>query len=373
MDWKAQIGSALGADLDNDVLEELAQHAAATYAAARAEGCDARQGEHRVAVQIQAWAVDPAIRRRRPKREPAIEPPAGSASAASAVLQDTRYAWRLLRRQPAYAALVIATMALGIAATTVIGSVAYGVLLKPLPWADAPRLVRLYENRQGSTRRFRPLMTNAAFIEWRKAHDTLDDLGAWSIENGTVAGTPERLKIAAITPGLLPILGVSPALGRAFAPGEEAPGHAPVMLLSHGLWQQRYGGRPEAIGQTIRFETGAPYTIIGVMPAGFAFPDTTTRAWVPFHVRPVVTPGIEGKKPFCCVYLLEVNDSEPIVRPWKPPRKPMKRPRPLTARASLSAASTASVPLWQKKLIAGSPTGLNEAIFSPSAIWFSCQ
>jgi predicted permease len=294
MDWKAQIRSALGPSLDDDVLEELAQHAAATYAAARAEGCDATQGEHRVAVQIQAWAADPAIRRRRPKREPAIEPPAGSASAASAVLQDTRYAWRLLRRQPAYAALVIATMALGIAATTVIGSVAYGVLLKPLPWADAPRLVRLYENRQGSTRRFRPLMTNAAFIEWRKAHDTLDDLGAWSIENGTVAGTPERLKIAAITPGLLPILGVSPALGRAFAPGEEAPGHAPVMLLSHGLWQQRYGGRPEAIGQTIRFETGAPYTIIGVMPAGFAFPDTTTRAWVPFHVRPVVTPGIEG-------------------------------------------------------------------------------
>ena len=192
MDWKKQIRSALGPAIDDDVLEELAQHAAATYASARAEGCDAAQAEARVALQIQAWAADPAIGRRRPKREAAIEPPAGSASPFGAIAQDTRYAWRLLRRQPAYAALVIATMALGIAATTVIGSVAYGVLLKPLPWADAPRLVRLYENRQGSTRRFRPLMTNAAFLEWRKAHDTLDDLGAWSIENSIIAGTPDQ-------------------------------------------------------------------------------------------------------------------------------------------------------------------------------------
>jgi putative ABC transport system permease protein len=221
MDWKAQIRSALGPAIDEDILEELAQHAAATYASARAEGADLAEAERRVALQIQAWAAAPAIQRRRPKREPAIEPPSGSAPPFASIAQDTRYAWRLLRRQPAYAALVIATMALGIAATTVLGSVAYGVLLKPLPWADAPRLVRLYETRQGSTRRFRPLMTNAAFIEWRKAHDTLDDLGAWSIENGTVAGTPERIKIASITPSLLSILGVSPALGRAFAPGEE--------------------------------------------------------------------------------------------------------------------------------------------------------
>src|SRR5258705_2746462 len=106
MNWKGQIRSALGPAMDEDVLEELAQHAAATYASARAEGCDAAQAEGRVAVQIRAWVADPAIRRRRPKREPAIEPPSGSASAAAAVLQDTRYAWRLLRRQPAYAALV---------------------------------------------------------------------------------------------------------------------------------------------------------------------------------------------------------------------------------------------------------------------------
>src|SRR6266540_1575598 len=96
MDWKTQIRSARGPASDEGVLEELAQHAAATYAAARAEDCDATQAEDRVAQQIQAWAADPLILRRRPKRVPAIEPPAGSASPLAAIGQDTRYAWRLL-------------------------------------------------------------------------------------------------------------------------------------------------------------------------------------------------------------------------------------------------------------------------------------
>ena len=197
MDWHTRIKSAIGPAVDDGVLEELAQRAAATYASARAEGCESAEAERRVAEQIRAWAENPVLRRRRPARDLAIEPPAGSASPIGAIAQDTRYAWRLLRRQPAYAALVIATMALGVAATTVLGSVAYGVLLKPLPWADAPRLVRLYENRQGSTRRFRPMMTNAVYSEWRDASSTLDALGAWSVESVTLAGgeTPERIGI----------------------------------------------------------------------------------------------------------------------------------------------------------------------------------
>src|SRR5204862_7333080 len=120
-------------------------------------------------LRIQACTRYPELLEHRPRRALAIVPPAGSSGLPASILQDTRYALRLMRRQPAYAALVIATMALGIAATTVLGSVTYGVLLKPLPWAGAPRLVRLYENRQGSTRRWRPLMTNATYAEWRAA------------------------------------------------------------------------------------------------------------------------------------------------------------------------------------------------------------
>jgi putative ABC transport system permease protein len=297
MDWKAQIRSALGAGLDDDVLEELAQHAAATYAAARAEGCDAAQGEHRVAVQIQAWAADPAIRRR-PKREPAIEPPAGSASAASAVLQDTRYAWRLLRRQPAYAALVIATMALGIAATTVIGSVAYGVLLKPLPWADAPRLVRLYETRQGSTRRFGPIMTNGSFLAWRDSPSaTVEALGAWSARSATLSGSGEaqQLRVAGITPGLFEMLGRRPAIGRLFDAGDEQSGRPFIAIVSYGMWQQRFGGRADIVGQTLRLD-GTSRTIVGVMPAPFSFPDRDTRAWLPLLISPMAVPGQPGRR-----------------------------------------------------------------------------
>jgi predicted permease len=295
MDWKAQIKSAIGPTADDEVLEELAQHAAATYASARAEGCDTAEAARRVAEQIRAWAANPALLGRRPKRDAAIEPPAGSASSIAAVAQDTRYAWRLLRRQPAYAALVIATMALGIAATTVLGSVAYGVLLKPLPWADAPRLVRLYENRQGSTRRFRPMMTNGTYLPWRDASSTLDAIGGWTIDRMVMPGngTTERIGIGYVTPSLFPMLRAEPALGRTFTPGEEEPSHPPAVVLSFGLWQERFGGRPDTLGQTLRLDD-TTYTVVGVMPASFMFPDRDTRAWVPFRIQPVTTPGQDG-------------------------------------------------------------------------------
>ena len=91
---------------------------------------------------------------------------------------DLRYAARLLLRQPGYAVVVILTMALGIGATTTLFSVTYGVLLKPLPWPDADRLVRLYETRQGSTQRFRPRMTNATYLAWRDQPSTIETIAA---------------------------------------------------------------------------------------------------------------------------------------------------------------------------------------------------
>src|SRR5436190_1218518 len=245
MNWKTQIKAALGPGIDEDVLEELAQHAAATYASARADGGDAADAQRRVTQQIHAWAANPALLRRRPKHDVAVVPPAGSASPLAAIAQDTRYAWRLLRRQPAYAALVVATMALGIAATTVLGSVAYGVLLKPLPWADAPRLVRLYENRQGSTRRFRPMMTNGTYLPWRDASSTLDAIGGWTVDRVVMPGqgTTGRIGIGYVTPSLLPMLRAEPALGPAFPPGEDDPSRPPAIVLAHGAGPRRAGSR----------------------------------------------------------------------------------------------------------------------------------
>ena len=309
MNWKQRIEEAFSSHKpDDDVLEELAQHAAAAYAAARAEGANAAEAELRVAQQIDAWAADPALLRRRPKREPAVVPPGGSRRGLASVMQDTRYAWRLLRRQPAYAALLIATMALGIAATTVLGSVAYGVLLKPLPWADAPRLVRLFETRQGSTRRFGPMMTNGSYLAWRDSPSTtLEALGAWSVRRAILAepAGSRQIPVAGVTAGLLDTVGGKPLMGRTFIPADEqdirvvpaAPGSPGatglVTIISYGLWQQQFGGRADILGQPLPLD-GAQYTVIGVMPASFVFPDRDTRAWLPWIVRPMTIPGQQG-------------------------------------------------------------------------------
>ena len=304
MNWKARLAASLERDarqraeeIDDDVLEELAQHAASTYASARAEGLDEAAAEDRVTQQISAWRENPALLHRRPKREPAIVPPAGSGGALTAVAQDVKYAWRLLRRQPMYAALVVATMALGIAATTAIGSVAYGVLLKPLPWADAPRLVRLYETRQGSTRRFNPMMTNASFLAWREAPSvTLDAIEGWSGRDARVVmddGRSELIQVAGVTPGLLGVVGARPLLGRLLEPADGEPGRPRVTVLSYGMWQQRYGGAPDVVGRTMRLGDTS-FTIVGVTPASFVFPNRATRAWMPYIVRPMVTPGSKG-------------------------------------------------------------------------------
>jgi predicted permease len=296
LDWKARLIEKFGSvPVEDDILDELAQHAAATYASARAEGAAPDEAERRVDLQIQAWTSDPSLLKRRPRRAPAVEPPSGSASPLSSIVQDARYGLRLLRRQPAFAALVIATMALGIAATTVLGSVTYGVLLKPLPWAGAPRLVRLYETRQGSTRRFRPMMTNLTYRAWVDSSTTLDTIGAWSGEQVALANDARaaRISIADVTPSLFPMLGVVPRTGRLFAAGDEQPGRPPTVILSFGLWQQQFGGRPDVVGQRLRLDA-TTYTVVGVMPEGFAFPDRDTRAWVPFYVEPVNTPGSQN-------------------------------------------------------------------------------
>src|SRR5690349_17297192 len=156
MNWHDRIRRAFtGPTPDEDVVDELAQHASATYEAARADGCDVDEAQTVVDDQIREWAQNADALRRRPRRAPVVPPPGSVSLGPFALAHDIRYAWRMLTRQPGYSAVVILTMALGIAATTVLSSVAYSVLIKPLPWAGAPRLVRLYETRQGSTRRFR--------------------------------------------------------------------------------------------------------------------------------------------------------------------------------------------------------------------------
>lgn len=165
--------------------------------------------------------------------------------------QDTRYGVRLLRRQPGFAAVAILTMALGIGATTMLFSVAYGVLLKPLPWSDADRLVRVTETRQGRTGRVLGTVSNGTFLAWRDHPTAIEDLGGWLTQTGTLtgAGDPVRVPIIPTTPSLFAILRVRPLIGRLFNEGEGARGQPGLVILSYGLWQERFGRRPEIVGQ----------------------------------------------------------------------------------------------------------------------------
>lgn len=209
-----------------------------------------------------------------------------------ALWQDLRYAVRLNRRQPGFAAVAILTMALGIGATTMLFSVAYGVLLKPLPWADADRLVRATEMRQGRGGRIPGTVSNTTFLAWRDHPSTIEDLGGWLTQTATLtgAGDPVRVPIIPTTPSLFPILRIRPLIGRLFNEGEGAPDQPGLVILSYGLWQERFGGRPEIVGHLLQLDD-KPYTIVGVMPREFAFPDREARAWTAWSVPPVVAPN----------------------------------------------------------------------------------
>jgi predicted permease len=204
-------------------------------------------------------------------------------------MHDLRYGLRLLRRRPGFAVVAMLTMALGIGATTLLVSVAYGVLLKPLPWFDAAQLVRVTETRNGRTGRIAGTVSNGTFLAWREQRSTIEDLGGWLTQAATLtgAGDPVRVPFIPTTPGLLPILGVRPLIGRLFDEGEGATNQPGVVILSYGLWQERFGGRSEIVGDVVRLDD-KPYTIVGVMPRDFAFPDREARAWTAWRVPPVV-------------------------------------------------------------------------------------
>jgi putative ABC transport system permease protein len=199
---------------------------------------------------------------------------------------DLRHAARLLRREPGYAAIAVLAIALGIGATTTLFSVTYGVLLKPLPWPEPDRLVRLEERRGGRSARIPWTITNGTYLAWSDS-STVEAIGGWMSTSSTFndAGEPERVRIGRVTPTVFAVLDARALAGRVFGARDAATRQADTVILSHGFWQRRFGGA-DIIGRSIRLDA-LPYTIAGVMPAGFVFPDRETQAWIPLHVPQV--------------------------------------------------------------------------------------
>ena len=195
--------------------------------------------------------------------------------------RDARYAVRLLRRSPGFTSAAVLTLAIGIGANTAMFGVLHGVLIRPLPYPEADRLFVLYEN---SSRVGRTRVAPLHYVDWRQRSRGF--VMAAHVGTGfTLTGGDPELVIGQMAAGdFFGVLGVQPALGRVFGDAELRSGTNDVMVLSHRLWQRRFGADPAVLGRKI-VANGRPYTIIGVMPAGFSYQGPRYQLWVPFPLR----------------------------------------------------------------------------------------
>ncbi len=189
----------------------------------------------------------------------------------SAVLRDFRYASRTLQRSTGFATVVVLTVGLGIGANTAFFSVVNAVLIRPLGYPDAERLVLAYEG--FSQARVERLPFSALdFGDFRSYQQSFESVAAFRNTPFELSGGsgPERITGAKVSAELFPTLGVSPIIGRTFSAAEDRPG-VNIAILSWGLWQRRYGANPSVVGQSIQLDR-QPYTVIGIMPSGLVFP-----------------------------------------------------------------------------------------------------
>ena len=206
-----------------------------------------------------------------------------------AARQDLHYAWRSLRRQPGFTLVVVLTLALGIGANAAIFSVLDAVLLRPLPYPAGERVMTLWTDNQVQGWP-RDVSSYPNFADWRAQSTSFAELAAWRGGSATLTGggAPERLRGVVSTPSLFRVLGVSAARGRVLVDEDQAQTRS-VAVISDGFWQRRFGGDPGIVGRTMLLD-GVATEIVGVMPAGFAFPDDEIDVWRPFAADIAETP-----------------------------------------------------------------------------------
>ena len=211
-------------------------------------------------------------------------------SGLETVLQDLRYGIRAIRRSPAFAFTAVSIIALGIGATTAAFTLLDHVLLRPLPFAQPDRLVMLYET-QPANGVPRTQTSPPNFLDWRAMSSSFDSMGAYiSIffpVNLSGHGEPLRLDSALVNADVFKTLGVPPAAGRLFTADDDRVGGENVVVLSHGLATTLFGSAQAAVGQTVGLDNQAN-TIVGVMPANFAFPSRDAQLWRPYRFTPAM-------------------------------------------------------------------------------------
>ncbi|HBK56669.1 MAG TPA: hypothetical protein DDZ76_10400 [Xanthomonadales bacterium] len=201
---------------------------------------------------------------------------------------EIRHSLRGLLARPMLTLVAVATLALGIGANTAIFSVMHGLFLAPLPYPDGERLVEVYNSYPNTPGLAYAGTSIPDYLDRREQVQSLEDMAlfTWTSFNlASEGGSPEHLRVLKATPSLFSTLQTTASLGRVFEEGHAIPGEDRVVVLSHALWQNRFGADPAIVGRDVRL-SGQPYRVIGVMPEGFAFPERDIRAWVPFAFTP---------------------------------------------------------------------------------------
>jgi predicted permease len=211
--------------------------------------------------------------------------------------RDIRHAGRLLRRAPGFTAAATLTLALGIGATTAIASVVYGVLLKPLPFADPDRLVALYHVTPASRT---DAQSAATYFTYRDHGRVFDGIGLWTSGDVSVVrnASPEQVHVLRVTEGTLSLLGVRPERGRLFQPGDDVPNGPARVVLAYPYWRQAFGASPDVVGQPLVID-GTPHEVIGVLPRSFRLLENDSQVVLPLQLdraaaRTGPLPGLKG-------------------------------------------------------------------------------
>jgi hypothetical protein len=199
--------------------------------------------------------------------------------------QDIRFSLRMLRKSPGFVVFAVLALALGLGANAAIFSVVDAVLLRPLPFRNADRLVEVWEEASHMGFPLAPLAP-ANFADWKRRNPVFGDMAALKgdLYALTGNGTPEQVEGSPVTANLFQLLGVSPILGRDFSPEEDRPGGGRVVLISYGLWQRRFAGDTSVVGREILL-SNQKYRVIGVMPRGVTFPEKS-QIWLPLALGP---------------------------------------------------------------------------------------
>ena len=198
--------------------------------------------------------------------------------------RDIRYGLRTLRRSPSFSATAILVMALGIGASTSLFTIVRSVLLKPLPFRDPDKLVMLYEHFRQNEYPYN-VVAPAVFHDWREKTHGFQDMAAWKWWAGAITSDsgelPEYIVGAAGSWNLFSVLGVDPALGRTFIPDEDRTGAPDAVILTWSFFQSRFNADRSIVGKAVRIDS-KPYTVVGVLPKSFTYPDPEVKVWIPY-------------------------------------------------------------------------------------------